>query len=194
MAKKTEDNSSQATEERPGKSAFIREQFRKNPNVTMKETATAWAEAGNTSKLHDALFYQIKKSLGLGPKTSGKRDQKVNRSGFIRDYLGEHPQASLKEVVEAWKGSGQKDDLNPTLYYQMKNQLKLGGGKRTSTSGSSSSAAPSWSKSSKSSGGDYLELEQALDGLIDMARRLDNDRLVDQLRHARRIASAQILN
>jgi hypothetical protein len=61
-----------------GKTAFIREQLRRDANLTVKELVRAWAEAGNEGTLSDNLVYKTRADLGIkGIRTTPESVKKV---------------------------------------------------------------------------------------------------------------------
>lgn len=124
-----------------------------------------------------------------------KRKTGTNRSAFIREQFEKTPKASVKDIVATWKAAGNKEDLSPTLVYQVKKRLGMKSGKRGRPPGRKATAAPIGTSglaiSSKEAG--YAALEAALDGLVDKALMLGDKGLVEALRAARRHASAKLV-
>lgn len=118
-----------------------------------------------------------------------------NKSAFIRDLLTKNPKITVKEVAAAWVGGGNKDELNPTLYYQVKKSMGIKSkGRRGRGPGrppKSATAAIADAGSSKSDG--YIAIESALDRLIRDAESLRDNSLVEKLRAARRQVSAKLV-
>lgn len=118
----------------------------------------------------------------------------TNRSAFIREQIEKTPTASVKDVVAAWKAAGNKDDLSPTLVYQVKRRLGMKSGKRGRPPGRKATAASiatsGLAVSSKEAGD--AALEAALDGLVHKAIMVGDKGLAEALRTARRHASAKL--
>lgn len=124
-------------------------------------------------------------------RRGGRKAGGPNKSAFIRDILLADPKASAKDVQAKWVDAGNKDGLNPTLFYLMKNKLGLskprGGGRRGRRP--AAAAAPTGGEPN----GGYLEIERALDRLISQAEGLSDRKLAEDLRQARRRASMALI-
>ena len=120
---------------------FIREVLRKNPRAKPADVEKAWRAAGHEAHLNQTLYYQVKKSMGLAKKRSSSaastpdRDESptgtqpagyVNKSAFIREVLRKNPDAKAADVNEAWSAAGNRERLNPALYYGVKRSMELG--------------------------------------------------------------------
>ncbi|MFO0945198.1 MAG: hypothetical protein U1D30_04510 [Planctomycetota bacterium] len=133
-----------------------------------------------------------KKRPGRQPKDGGP-----NRSEFIRSVLTSNPKASSKDVQAAWEAAGYKDKLNPTLYYIAKKKLGLmkggrgrgrGRGRKAVNVVANGAAVPVKPESES-----YLEIERTLDKLIAKAEDLQDRKLAEDLRQARRRASLALV-
>lgn len=125
-------------------------------------------------------------------RRGGRKAGGPNRSEFIREILTANPQTSAREVQEKWTASGNKDKLNPTLFYLVKSKLGLTSGVRGGRRAGRPSAAAGRMGRTGQNGG-YLEIEQALDRLISQAEGLRDNKLADDLRQARRRASTALI-
>ena len=131
----------------------------------------------------------------MAKKAAGK----PNMSEFIRLALKANPKASAKEVIQGWKDAGNSGELKNSLFYLVKNKAgysKPRGGKkrrgRPVGSKNVAAAAPKAATPRKSTNV-YLEMEQALDALVQLAEGIGNVDLAASLRTARRSVSAQLV-
>lgn len=132
-----------------------------------------------------------KKRVGRQPKGGGP-----NRSEFIRGVLTSNPKATSKDVQDAWSAAGNTQKLSHTLFYVVKGKMGLPKGKRRrgKRAGRPTQAASNGATAaSKPSSGGYLEIERTLDGLIAKAEVLNDRKLADDLRQARRRASMALV-
>ena len=124
-----------------------------------------------------------------------KRAGGPNRSAFIREQLNADPGAKLGDVKEAWSAAGNPGEITGTLYYQVKKTMglsnrrkkKKGRASEAPVGGSSVSVEPS------STSETYLAIEKSLDKLIAQAGEIGDARLSEELRVARRRASAKLV-
>ena len=112
----------------------------------------------------------------------------VNKSQFIRDELTKNAKASAKDVQDAWAKAGNKDKLNPVLYYVAKKNLGLSKGRKRRKA-----AAGNQENGNDSIDGDIAlyRLEADLDALIERAK--GDAKVVESLRAARRQVSARLV-
>lgn len=133
-----------------------------------------------------------------------KASEGTNKSEFIRNILNENPNASAKDVLDAWEAAGETEKLNPTLYYQVRRTQGLakrrgGGGRRRKKAAratASATATPTTSAASvgqNGSGADYLSIEKQIDKLVLQAESLGDSKLADELRQARRRVSSKLV-
>jgi hypothetical protein len=117
-----------------------------------------------------------------------------NRSEFIREQLQANRGASFRDVQAAWAAAGHKSEIKTSLYYNIKRKAAEGGaivvkGRRGRPPRAASVAAAPVA----AAGGNYGKIEEALDALLVEAMGLRNHKLVEAIRAARRIASAQLI-
>ena len=116
----------------------------------------------------------------------------VNKSEFIRGVLSENAAAKPADVVAAWKDAGHREDLNPTLYYQVKRSMGLSKGRRRKK-GRKAAVMVGAPAATNGSGSGYLDIERSLDQLIGQAAELRDNKLTEALRGARRLASTKLV-
>jgi hypothetical protein len=55
------------------------------------------------------------------------------KTGFVKEFLNDHPQANTKTVNEAWTGAGMDGTISPSLVKQVRSELGLTGNLRAAT-------------------------------------------------------------
>jgi hypothetical protein len=51
----------------------------------------------------------------------------LGKTGFVKEFLNDHPQANAKAVNEAWTAAGFEGTISPTLVTQMRSKMGLSG-------------------------------------------------------------------
>jgi hypothetical protein len=77
------------------------------------------------------------------------------KSGFVKEFLNEHPEGNAKAVNEAWQGARNKGTIGDTVFYKIKGELGLTGKlrqKKTRTSSKAKAASKSAKAESTSLG------------------------------------------
>ena len=72
------------------------------------------------------------------------RDQ--GKTGFVKEFLSDHPQGNVKSVNEAWAAAGKNGTIGSTLINKMRAQMGLSGNLRAKSkpkSAAEGKAAPS---------------------------------------------------
>jgi hypothetical protein len=72
-----------------------------------------------------------------------------NKSGFVREYLSDHPEGNVKAVNEAWTSAGMKGAIGATLIYQTRAELGLSGKLRANSKPKTAAKGKSPTKMSK---------------------------------------------
>ena len=120
--------------------------------------------------------------------------KKVVRSGaaaFIRDFLGQNPEASGKEVEAAWKKAGHKAPFHQSMVYKIKSDLGLSSKRRKKRR--KKAVAVEAAPIAADPGAEFLAIEKALDSLIGKAEELKDSKLAEALRVARRRAGTKLV-
>jgi hypothetical protein len=76
-----------------------------------------------------------------------------SKSGFVKEFLLDHPEGNVKAVNEAWKAAGNKGAIGDTVIYKTRAEMGLTGSvrqKKTSTATKGRSAT-SWSTAAPTS-------------------------------------------
>ena len=120
--------------------------------------------------------------------------KKVVRSGataFVRDFLGQNPQATGKEVETAWRKAGHKAPFHQSMVYKIKGDLGLTSKRRKKRR--KKAVAAETAPVAADPGVEFLAIEKALDSLISKAEGLKDAKLAEALRVARRRVSAKLV-
>ena len=72
-----------------------------------------------------------------------------NKSGFVKQYLRDHPEGNVKAVNEAWTAAGMKGAIGDTLIYQTRADMGLSGKLRAKSKPKTAAKAKSPTKMSK---------------------------------------------
>lgn len=186
----------------PGKkvsqSAFVRQYLTKKPRASYRELADKFAKENNGAELNGSLFYQIRAKLGISGRDSRGTSDAPNRSEYIRKNLLENPDLGPAELNNLWQQEGFPGELRPALYYQVKRRMKLSSERpaRRSSRGpgrprkaSSTTTRTLFSERQTQ----YVNIEKALDELIQQAEQLNDNKLSGVLRQARRQVSVALV-
>lgn len=115
-----------------------------------------------------------------------------NRSAFIREMFNANKKISYKEVAEAWAKLGNKEPIQPPLFYFVKRTVK--GGKTTGRRGRPArTESPVTATTAPAVDSSLLDMEKALDKLIVQATSMSDWKLADALRVARRRVSVALV-
>ena len=72
-----------------------------------------------------------------------------NKSGFVKEYLSEHPEGNVQAVNKAWTAAGMKGAVGATLIYQTRADLGLSGKNRMKPKTKTAAKAKSPTKMTK---------------------------------------------
>jgi hypothetical protein len=72
-----------------------------------------------------------------------------NKSGFVKQYLRDHPEGNVKAVNEAWTAAGMKGAIGATLIYQTRADMGLSGKLRAKSKPKTAAKAKSPTKMSQ---------------------------------------------
>ena len=123
------------------------------------------------------------------------KKKKVVRSGataFVRDFLGQNPQATGKEIEAAWRKAGHKAPFHQSMVYKIKGDLGLSS-KRRKKRRKKAVAVEAAPAAAADPNVQFLAIEKSLDALIAKAEGLKDARLAEALRAARRRAGAKLV-
>ena len=121
---------------------------------------------------------------------AAKKKRTGEASAFIRSYLTQNPQATGKEVAQAWKQAGHKSSFSQSMIYQLRSKMGLSSGrKKRRKKAVSAAVAPV----AVDTGSELLAIEKSLDSLIVQAETLKDSKLAEALRVARRRVGAKLV-
>lgn len=172
----------------------VRQILAKHPTWSDTEVIAHLASLGvetNRSVVSNARSV-AKQKASSSVKATKKVKKDGSRSAAIRELLDKHPTLTPKEIVLTLEKRGivVSAGLASVVRYGKKN--------KSNSPDPNQNAGPRARKNSRkqsvSVDGDYNEIERRLDELIQQATNMGNVALADATRHARRIASAAILN
>jgi hypothetical protein len=125
-----------------GKSAFLRELYKKNPNANVAAVNEAWKRAGKPGTISAPLMHLVRSQMGITKKRGAQPKVKApvmakpalsvrtspgrgllrapllrneGKTAFVKELLQANPQASPKAVNDAWKGAGKKGTISESL-------------------------------------------------------------------------------
>jgi hypothetical protein len=142
------DQSVATATKRPGKTSFVNEFLRKNPQSKAKDVNDAWTAAGMSGTISHTVISEVRKELGLivnqtgKPKSAAKakaapRMSKTagspGKTMFAKEFLNDHPQGNVDAVNEAWQAAGFDGTISPTLINKMRASMGLSGNIRGNT-------------------------------------------------------------
>ena len=152
------------------KSDFVRDFLGSNPQANAKSVNEAWTAAGMEGTISHPTVSEVRKELGLigtqpgktskpakktpAPKKSKPAKKKAapkvtkvtrttpGKTGFVKEFLNDHPQGNVTDVNEAWKAAGFTGTISRTLVDKMRAHLGLTGNRtrKTKKRGSQSTA------------------------------------------------------
>jgi hypothetical protein len=214
------------------KSDFVRDFLGSNPQANAKSVNEAWTAAGMTGTISHPIVSEVRKELGLigtqsaktskpakktpAPKKSKSTKKKPapevikpvlttrGKTSFVKEFLNDHSQGNVTEVIEAWKAAGFTGTISRTLVDKMRAHLGLTGNrtrktkKRTSQSTARKSRATTTGISASSNGVEtrgrksnrttvLMAVEEEIDRLIFAVMGIGNlPEIETALREARR--------
>ena len=97
-----------------------------------------WSTVSVTSRFCDQGDYSV--------ATATKSE---NKTGFVKEFLSDHPEGNVKAVNEAWTAAGMKGTIGDTLIYQTRSEMGLSGNLRAKSKPRTAAKAKSATKMSK---------------------------------------------
>jgi hypothetical protein len=145
----------------PSKTGFVKEFLNHHPRGNVKAVNEAWEAAGYEGTISKSVVDKARAQMGLAGNLRGRRSRTAakgkaapdmprtpavtpGKTGFVKEFLNDHPQGNAKAVNEAWQAAGFDGTISPTLVSQMRRQLGLTGD-RTRTA-AEEKAAPTGKK------------------------------------------------
>jgi hypothetical protein len=154
-AKATSDTKMSITASSQGKTSFVKEFLKNDPQAKAKAVNEAWTAAGMKGTISHTVISEGRKQLGLigsqlgKPRTAAKAKSatKMSRTAsspgktmFVKEFLNDHPQGNVDAVNDAWKAAGFDGTISPTLVNKMRALLGLTGNLRRHTNKSKTSS------------------------------------------------------
>jgi hypothetical protein len=200
----------------PGKTSFVKEFLKKNPQSKARAVNDAWTAAGMDGTISHTVISEVRKELGLignQPAKPGKAAQskpapriakKASSPGktmFTKEFLNDHPKGNVDAVNSAWQAAGFDGSISPTLINKMRASLGLAGNIRGNTKEAKAGVtsmkrhrprnetAAMVNVQPRASRSTFLEdIEADIDRLIFKAMAIGNlTEIEDSLRRARRL-------
>ena len=131
-----------------GKTSFVKEFLRKNPQGNTESVNEAWAAAGMKGTISHPVVSLVRKEQGLignqpaktkktAKARSANKMPKVasspGKSMFVKEYLIDHPQGNFDAVNEAWQAAGFAGTISRTVVDRLRATLGLTGNLRGNT-------------------------------------------------------------
>ena len=122
----------------PGKTSFVKEFLRGNPQANTNDLNEAWQAAGFEGTISRTLVNKTR------VKMTGKRRRKVmaaakkpksivttpGKTMFVKEFLNDHPDGNYIDVSEAWASAGFEGTISRTLVDKTRALLGLTGNLR----------------------------------------------------------------
>jgi hypothetical protein len=128
---------------RGDKTKFVTEFLTKNPKGNVRTINEAWAAEGMEGKVSKTVVDKTRARLGLTgnlgakskvaakPKTAPKSTRKamttLGKTGFTKEFLNDHPDATTRDVNEAWTKAGMQGKISHTTVSEVRKSLGLTG-------------------------------------------------------------------
>jgi hypothetical protein len=132
---------------RGDKTKFVTEFLTKNPKGNLKTINEAWTNAGMAGAISKTVVDKTRAKLGLtgnligntktaaqakpSAKNTKPATSSAGKTGFTKEFLNDHPDATAREVNEAWTTAGMKGTISHAVVSETRKRLGLTG--RTST-------------------------------------------------------------
>ncbi|MGC8639763.1 MAG: hypothetical protein ACP5XB_07770 [Isosphaeraceae bacterium] len=129
--------------ERGGKTSFVRDYLLNQPRGNHREINEAWTAAGFEGTISkpvvDKMRAKLKLTGNLGMKTkrtaqtsgSAKRKRSAattpGKASFTKEFLNDHPEATSRDVNEAWARAGMLGTISHTVVSEVRKSLGLNG-------------------------------------------------------------------
>jgi hypothetical protein len=128
-----------------GKTSFVTEFLRSNPQGNVQAVNEAWTKSGKDGSIGSTLIFKMRSQMGLSgnlrtaskPKTAakGKAAAKNSRTAaatpaksmFVKEFLNDHPEGNGNDVNVAWTAAGFEGTISRTLVDKTRALLGLTG-------------------------------------------------------------------
>jgi hypothetical protein len=128
---------------RGDKTKFVTEFLTKNPKGNLRAINEAWVAEGMTGKVSKSVVDKTRAKLrltgNLSPKTRKDATAKATatrtrtptstpgRGGYAKEFLNDHPDATAREVNEAWTKAGMKGTISHSVISEVRKGLGIVG-------------------------------------------------------------------
>ena len=119
-----------------GKTSFVKEFIRENPQAKAGAVNEAWQAAGMKGTISHPVISGVRKQLGLIGNLSGKTRTAPNKpktattpgkTSFVNEFLNDHPEGNVRAVNEAWQAAGMKGTISKSVVDKTRALLGLTG-------------------------------------------------------------------
>jgi hypothetical protein len=130
---------------RGDKTRFVNDFLTKNPQGNLRSINEAWAAEGMKGKISKSVVDKTRARLGLTgnlgakskPRATATRTKPATttpgKAGFTKEFLNDHPNATTRDVNEAWTKHGMSGAISHTTVSEVKKSLGLTGKVPTKT-------------------------------------------------------------
>ncbi|OJW10291.1 MAG: hypothetical protein BGO49_07020 [Planctomycetales bacterium 71-10] len=128
--------------------------------IPKKRAATGGADAGlkakDKAKPKEAKGKAASRAEEAPPQPDGREDDKgPSKSAFVEELLGRQPEANVAAVKRAWAAAGHEGAISPSVFYKIKRERGLNGGRSPGES-----EAVGWSQPEVSEAGPALGVRE----------------------------------
>ena len=143
---------------RGDKTKFVNDFLAKNPQGNLRTVNEAWTAEGMKGTISKSVVDKTRAKLGLTgnlgakskvapkrkatPKKTKRGTATPGKSSFVKEFLHDHPDATAREVNEAWTTAGMKGEISHTVISEVRKSLGLIGKPRTASRAKVSHAKP----------------------------------------------------
>ena len=137
-----------------GKTTFVKEFLRQNPQGNVLAVNEAWTKSGKDGSIGATLIQKVRSQLGLTgnlsatskPKAATKKKVTTKKKAatkepetvtatpgktmFVKEFLNDHPEGNGNDVNEAWTAAGFEGTISRTLVDKTRALLGLTGNLR----------------------------------------------------------------
>jgi len=126
-----------------GKTSFVKQFLNDHPDGTTKTVNEAWQAAGFEGTISPTLVNKTRVKMNLtgnlrgdsktaakaksAPRMPKRAAATPGKTGFLKEFLNDHPQGNVKAVNEAWTAAGFDGTISTALVYKARASLGLTG-------------------------------------------------------------------
>ena len=131
-----------------GKTGFVKEFLKKNPQGNVQAVNEAWAAAGKDGTVGSTLIQKLRSQMGLTgnlrakpkpkaaaknkptPKKAKAETATPGKTSFLKEFLHDNPQGNVAAVNAAWQAQGFAGTISPALVNKTRASMGLTGNLR----------------------------------------------------------------